>query len=93
MRLGTTVTGRMRLGSAPGIEIPASAVIRSERQSAVWIVDPKNGTVSTRNIEMASQDLARVVVASGLNQGDVIVTAGVQALRPGQKVRFLETKQ
>jgi RND family efflux transporter MFP subunit len=93
MRLGTTVTGRMQLGSVTGIEIPPSAVIRSDRQSAVWVVDPNTGTVSTRNIEMGSQDSARVVVASGLNPGDVVVTAGVQALRPGQKVRLLETQQ
>ncbi len=93
MRLGTTVTGRMQLGSAAGIEIPASAVIRSDRQPAVWIVDPKTGTVASRNIEVASLDSARVVVSSGLNPGDVVVTAGVQALRPGQKVRLLEAKQ
>ena len=93
MRLGTTVTGRMQVGSAQGIEIPPSAVIRSDRQSAVWIVDPKTATVSTRNIEVASQDSARVAVLSGLSPGDVVVTAGVQALRPGQSVRLLETKQ
>jgi len=93
MRLGSTVTGRMQLGSVAGIEIPASALIRSDRQSAVWIVDPKTGTVATRNIEAGSQDSARVVVLSGLNPGDVVVTAGVQALRPGQTVRLLETKQ
>jgi hypothetical protein len=29
-----------------------------------------------------------VVVAAGLNVGDVVVTAGVQALRAGQKVRL-----
>jgi hypothetical protein len=28
-------------------------------------------------------------VDSGLSPGDVVVTAGVQALRPGQKVRLL----
>jgi Membrane-fusion protein len=93
MRLGTTVTGRMQLGSAAGIEIPTSAVIRSDRQPAVWIVDPKTGTVAARNIEVGSQNSARVAVLSGLNPGDVVVTAGVQALRPDQKVRLLETKQ
>ncbi|MGB7947907.1 MAG: efflux RND transporter periplasmic adaptor subunit [Candidatus Binatia bacterium] len=93
MRLGSTVTGRMQLGGAAGIEIPSSAVIRSDRQSAVWIVDDKTGTVATRNIEVGSQDAARVAVLSGLSPGDVVVTAGVQALRPGQKVRMLETKQ
>jgi RND family efflux transporter MFP subunit len=93
MRLGSTVTGRIKLATAPAIEVPPSAVFRSDRQSAVWVVDPKTGLVATRNIEIRSSDPNRVEVASGLNPGDVVVTAGVQALRPGQKVRLLETKQ
>ncbi len=93
MRLGTTVTGRMKLAAAPAIEVPPSAVFRSDRQSAVWVVDPKTGMVATRKIEIRSSDPNRVEVASGLNPGDVVVTAGIQALRPGQKVRLLETKQ
>ena len=93
MRLGTTVTGRMKLAAAPAIEVPPSAVFRSDRQSAVWVVDPKTGMVATRNIEIRSSDPNRVEVASGLNPGDVVVTAGIQALRPGQKVRLLESKQ
>lgn len=93
MRLGATVTGRMRLASAPAIEIPPSAVIRSERQPAVWVVDPASGTVATRAIEIRSSDPLRVEVAAGLNPGDVVVTAGIQALRPGQKVRLLETSK
>jgi hypothetical protein len=30
-------------------------------------------------------------VVGGLRDGDLVVTAGVQALRPGQQVRLLET--
>jgi RND family efflux transporter MFP subunit len=93
MRLGATVTGRMKLASTPSIEIPPSAVVRSDRQAAVWIVDPKTGAVAARNIEIRSSDPNRVEVASGLNPGDIVVTAGIQALRPGQKVRLLETRQ
>ena len=93
MRLGTTVTGRMKLAAAPAIEIPPSAVSRTDRQTSVWVVDPKTGTVSSRAIEIRSSDPARVEVASGLNPGDVIVTAGIQALRPGQKVRLLEANR
>lgn len=91
MRLGTTVTGRMKLATVAGIEIPPSAVVRKDRQAAVWVVDPKTGAVATRSIEIRSSDPSRVEVASGLNPGDVVVTAGVQALRPGQKVRLLGT--
>ncbi len=89
MRLGSTVTGRMKLTTASGIEVPASALIRAGGKPAVWVVDPKTLTVSTRTIEVQAQDPARVQVASGLKAGDLVVTAGVQALRPGQKVRLL----
>ena len=33
-------------------------------------------------------DPAAVVISQGLETGDVVVTAGVQVLRPGQKVRL-----
>lgn len=91
MRLGATVTGRMKLTAAPAIEIPPSAVVRNDKQAAVWIFDPKTGTVAPRNIEIRSSDPVRVEVASGLTPGDLVITAGIQALRPGQKVRLLET--
>ena len=91
MRLGSTVTGRLSLASAPGMEIPASALFRAAGKTAVWVVDPKSMTVSTRNIEIRANNSAKVQVASGLAAGDIVVTAGIQALRSGQKVRLLET--
>jgi RND family efflux transporter MFP subunit len=93
MRLGSTVNGRMKLDAAPAIEIPATALNRSGKSASVWVVDPKAGTVSARAIEVRAYDAARVQVTSGLAPGDVVVTAGVQALRPGQKVRMLEAAQ
>lgn len=89
MRLGSTVTGRMRVGLAPGIAIPASALTRADGQPAVWVVDPANETVALRNIEVQRYDPTGVMVGQGLETGDIVVTAGVQALRPGQKVRLL----
>ncbi|HVN36195.1 MAG TPA: efflux RND transporter periplasmic adaptor subunit, partial [Casimicrobiaceae bacterium] len=93
MRLGTTITGRIDIPGASGIDVPSTAVVRSDRQSSVWVVDPKAGTVAARPIEVRSADANRVSVASGLAPGDLVVVAGVQALRPGQKVRLLEQKQ
>ena len=92
MRLGSTVTGRVVLDAVKGITIPASALVRAEGKTAVWVVDPKASTVSLRNIAVGASDASLVQVATGLSAGDVVVTAGVQALRPGQKVRLLETK-
>ena len=89
MRLGATVTGRMEGESVPVIDIPATALTKLNNQPAVWIVDPSTGTVSIRNVDVLRFDPARVAVSGGLATGEVIVTAGVQALHPGQKVRLL----
>lgn len=89
MRLGATVTGRLTLGSAAGYAIPASALTRANDRPAVWVVDPANDTVALRNVELVRHDPGHVVVGTGLAAGDIVVTAGVQALRPGQKVRLL----
>ncbi|NJL08967.1 MAG: efflux transporter periplasmic adaptor subunit, partial [Methylacidiphilales bacterium] len=58
-------------------------------QPAVWVVDPASRTVTLRNVEVLRFDPASVVVSGGLDTGEVVVTAGVQALHPGQKVRLL----
>lgn len=90
MRLGSTVTGQMKFDATIGIEIPPSALTRSNGSTAVWVVDPDAMTVSMRNIVVQAQDPNSVQVGSGLSQGDLVVTAGVHALRPGQQVRLLE---
>ena len=92
MRLGSTVTGSVQLGAGPGLEIPASALTSAHQRPAVWVLDPASNTVSLRNIEVLRYDLARVAVAEGLQPGDIVVTAGVQTLRPGQQVRLLGTQ-
>lgn len=92
MRLGSTVTGSIQLGAGPGIQIPASALTAANQRPAVWVLDPATNTVSLRNIEVLHYDLARVAVAEGLQPGDIVVTAGVQTLRPGQQVRLLGTQ-
>jgi RND family efflux transporter MFP subunit len=89
MRLGATVVGRMEIEAVPIIEIPATALTRFNQQPAVWIVDPANLTVSIRNVDVLRHDPASVAVSEGLDTGEVVVTAGVQALHPGQKVRLL----
>ena len=92
MRLGVSVTGRVQLNAAPTIEIPAAALTEFDRQPAVWVVDPSALTVALRNVEVLRHNPATVAIASGLDSGEIVVTAGAQALHPGQKVRLLESK-
>jgi membrane fusion protein, multidrug efflux system len=89
MRLGSTVVGRMQLEATPTIEIPASALTEIDRRPAVWVVDPSSLTVSLRNVDILRQNPATVAISEGLASGDIVVTAGVQALHPGQKTRLL----
>jgi RND family efflux transporter MFP subunit len=89
MLLGAPVTGTVQMDAVPLIEIPASALTKSNGRPSVWVVDPEALTVSPRNVEILRFDPATVIVSQGLDEGDVVVTAGVQALHPGQKVRLL----
>jgi RND family efflux transporter MFP subunit len=89
MELGSTVTGRIKLSAPPGVEIPASALTEANGRPAVWVVDPQSKTVSLREVEVLRHDPATVVISQGLETGDLVVTAGVQTLRPGQKVQLL----
>jgi len=89
MRLGATVTGRMYGETHSAIELPASALTRSNRHPAVWIVDPVSNAVSMRNVDILRYDQALVAISAGIDVGEIVVTAGVQALHPGQKVRLL----
>jgi membrane fusion protein, multidrug efflux system len=89
MFLGATVKGRMELEATHGIAIPASALTRINDQPAVWLVDTANMTVSLHNVQVERFDPATVIVSHGLEGGEIVVTAGVQALHPDQKVRLL----
>jgi RND family efflux transporter MFP subunit len=89
MRLGATVIGRTNMRATEGIELPATALTISDNQPALWVVDPKSMAVSLRSVELLRQGSSSIVVSRGLEGGELIVTAGVHALRPGQKVRLL----
>lgn len=92
MRLGASVTGRVRFDPTKAISIPASALTETDGKPSVWIVDPKRMTVSLHNIKVARFTSDAVIVAEGLRPEDMIVIAGVQALHPGQKVRLLDAR-
>jgi hypothetical protein len=53
------------------------------------VVDPRSQTVSLRSVDVTRYDPDTVLIPRGLQSEDVVVTAGAQVLRPGQKVSLL----
>jgi len=91
MRLGATVVGQVKVQSEPVIQLPGTALTQVEGRPAVWVVDPEKKTVSLLPITVGHYATSSIIVTDGLSDGNLVVTAGVQALRPGQEVKLLET--
>lgn len=78
--------GATRTGA---LSIPLAAVSSlGTGQPSVWVV-AEDGSVSARSLSLGEIQGDRVVVLDGLAAGERIATAGLQALRPGMKVRAL----
>ncbi|MFT8711302.1 efflux RND transporter periplasmic adaptor subunit [Komagataeibacter rhaeticus] len=90
MPLGAVVTGHLSVPSAPTVHLPPAALTVQDGRPAVWIVAPDTLRVSLRPVIIARYATDDVVIASGLNAGDRVVTAGVQALYPQEKVSLLD---
>jgi len=76
----------------PAIKIPTSALRQEGKGSAVWVLDQATMTVKLQPVQVATADGNDAVIASGLQPGMVIVSAGVHVLSPGQKVTVWQEK-
>jgi RND family efflux transporter MFP subunit len=88
MLFGASVLGRLKATTAPVVVLPASALFDKQGVPAVWIYQPASGSVALKPVAVARYETDRVVISEGLVKGDVVVTAGVNRLREGQKVRL-----
>jgi RND family efflux transporter MFP subunit len=89
MLLGATVSGAISLDSPPVMTVPVTALTESDGKPSVWVVNPSTNTVQLRKVEIVRFDPSRIIISEGLRDGEVVVTAGVNVLHPGQKVRLL----
>jgi RND family efflux transporter MFP subunit len=90
MRLGATVVGSVSVSSQPVVRLPGTALTQIGGDASVWVVDPAGKTVSARKVTVLRYDSDAVIITDGLADGEIVVTAGVHALRPGQEVRLLD---
>lgn len=91
VRLGmTAVVQLLHRAAGPNasqLRVPTSALYQEKGVTSVWVVD--DGVVRLRPVQVGGVVGNDVVLASGVQAGQVVVTAGVNLLRDGQRVKIL----
>ncbi len=89
VRLGQTATVLVEAPQVAGVsKLPLTALKEEQGRSVVFVVDQASMTVKSRPVVVAGADGNEAVIASGLEPGLAVVTAGVHVLAEGQKVKF-----
>ena len=87
--LGMTATVGVPTGDFTQVaSFPLTALFQQGKEPALWVVDPKTGSLTLKPVKVASYREDAVLVASGVNEGDMVVTAGVHKLDAAQRVRL-----
>ncbi|CAN5822135.1 multidrug efflux RND transporter periplasmic adaptor subunit MexJ [soil metagenome] len=69
------------------IKLPMTALFQDKNTTSVWIVDA--GVVKLVPVQVGGSSGQDVLLSSGVSAGQSVVTAGVNLLKPGQKVTIL----
>ena len=93
LALGMTAEARVHTAEAAALRIPLTALFHRDGNAAVWVVE--GAPAAVRLVAVATGDVTgdSVAVTSGLAPGQVVVTAGVQLLREGQRVSVIAGTQ
>jgi RND family efflux transporter MFP subunit len=91
VRLGMTavvdIVRQAGTGAAAQLRAPLSSLVQNKGSSAVWVIE--NGAVRLQPVQVGGVAGNDVLLAGGVRPGQAIVTAGVNLLKNGQKVRIL----
>jgi RND family efflux transporter MFP subunit len=86
MSLGTAITATVDTKSVPSIVLPSAALVSDGASPGIWVIDPTTHQVGFQKITIASFSASSVVVASGVEVGQQVVTDGAKLLHPGELV-------
>ena len=85
----TATVNLERVREAPVARLPLAAVLNRGTGPSVYVVD-ETGALQLRPITVSAFTGDAALVSAGVNDGDRIVTLGVQKLEAGLKVRAVE---
>jgi RND family efflux transporter MFP subunit len=87
VRLGMSATVSLTQGkNERAARLPLTAVFNHGRGSSVWVVSDA-GRLTARAVNIARYEGQDVLIASGVNEGENVVTLGVEKLDEGVVVR------
>jgi RND family efflux transporter MFP subunit len=85
---GSLVTAEITLRTEDAVVVPSPAVQVSQQGNFVYVV--KNDVATVTPVKVSRLLGAETVIASGLNDGDVVVTDGHLLLNDGARVTVRE---
>jgi membrane fusion protein, multidrug efflux system len=89
MRIGMTAAVTFRVPQdTPALIVPITALTGERGKTIAFVASQDTQTVARRDIETGRVSDEGVRVKAGLKPGDILVTAGVQFLEDGMKVRL-----
>ena len=93
LRLGTAISVTLSANIAQRLEVPETALQEVDGKIQVWLVDAQNQTVNPREVSVLSRHRGVAVLGSGVQAGERVVSAGVNSLKPGQKIKLDEASR
>ncbi|PRC93517.1 efflux RND transporter periplasmic adaptor subunit [Solimicrobium silvestre] len=70
------------------IKVPLTALFQDKGSSAVWVVE--NNLTKLTRVEIGAPIGNDIILTGGVSNGQMVVTAGVNSLKQGQRVRVLD---
>ena len=89
-RLGTAISVTLTSAISPRLRLPIGALQEVDGKQQIWVIDQQNQTVNPRPVTPVSRDADAFVLTAGVKPGERIVSAGVNSLKPGQKIKVDE---
>lgn len=86
-RLGATITAMLDVAERQHLLLPITALLERDGKTAIWVIDPQTQKVSLKEIKLIERR-DNSFIAGDVNVGMYVVTAGVNSLKDGQKVRL-----
>lgn len=91
--IGMTATVAITEPSTDRIaRLPVSALFAQGDGASVWVVDPDRGALTLTPVQVAGFDGRDVLISRGLQEGQRVVSLGVQKLDAAQTVRIVESR-